>query len=462
MMIGSFFFTTSWDDGAMTDIRLAHLLQKYKIPATFYVSLKNYERNLISKRELIWLSRYFEIGGHTLSHKDLTILEDDELVKEVALGKRKIEQIIGSEIKGFCYPMGKFDEKVKQVVGLSGYQYARTTELFGTMIGDKLSLPTTVHAYDHHPLIYAMHGMKRKLFFNLLKNRKFNLRWDDLALASLEYCLKNGEVFHLWGHSWEIDKNNDWNRLEKVFRVINNKTALYQRGSNGEMITFINKSKVTFYKSQDAINYDSSFNSQYFRKEYKILEKYVKNIDNKNKLVLDMGCGTGRLSSLFKKANYIGVDITANFIKFAREKYKKESVKFKVANYHAIINSKKHNADLVLFWGIFEDETNPLHIVKDVLPRVKKHGKIIFSLHNSSNKLFNIFSYFKTEWLRNNFPYSSFSYRIFGQEVEAFALNNNLLAKIFTIGLLPPFRKTVPAIKSKENGNTIVIVFEKK
>jgi len=30
---------------------------------------------------------------------------------------------------------------------------------------------------------------------------------------------RNG-LFHLWGHSWEIDKNHDWQRLENVLAYI--------------------------------------------------------------------------------------------------------------------------------------------------------------------------------------------------------------------------------------------------
>lgn len=28
--------------------------------------------------------------------------------------------------------------------------------------------------------------------------------------------LEHGGIWHLWGHSWEIDDNNDWHRLTDV------------------------------------------------------------------------------------------------------------------------------------------------------------------------------------------------------------------------------------------------------
>jgi 2-polyprenyl-3-methyl-5-hydroxy-6-metoxy-1,4-benzoquinol methylase len=461
LMTSSFFVTTSWDDGAITDIKLAQLLLKYNIPATFYIPLRNTERKVITKKEIKWLSENFEIGGHSLNHLDLTILNYNDAVNEVSIGKKEIEQITGKEIKGFCYPKGEVDEFVKQIVGLSGFQYARTTELFGTMIGDKLLIPTTVHAYDHHPGIYAMHGLKRRLFYNLLINRKLNLKWEELALASLEYCIKNNEVFHLWGHSWEIDKNNDWNRLEYVLKAINKKTAAFQRGSNGDMIKHVSKLKNAYYQLQDAKKYNSSFKSQYFRSEFKLLSKHVKDMDKKNKKVLDVGCGTGRLSGLFKNADYMGIDTSKNFIKFAKKRYSKKLTHFNASEYQRFIKSKKYNVDLLLFWGVFEDEANPLSVVEKMLSSVKKDGKIIFTLHNYSNFLSGILTYIKTEWLRQNFPYTTFPFSFLTKEIETFASKNNLQSNIFTFGLLPPFHPTIPAIRSKGAGNTIIVVLKK-
>ena len=36
----------------------------------------------------------------------------------------------------------------------------------------------------------------------------------------MDYVIKHGGVWHLWGHSWEIEKNKDWDKLEEVFMNI--------------------------------------------------------------------------------------------------------------------------------------------------------------------------------------------------------------------------------------------------
>ena len=56
-----------------------------------------------------------------------------------------------------------------------------------------------------------------KFFWFLLHNNLFFKNWDEVAIAVLDFIRINGGIWHLWGHSWEIDENNDWNRLENVF-----------------------------------------------------------------------------------------------------------------------------------------------------------------------------------------------------------------------------------------------------
>ena len=62
---------TSWDDGHELDLRLADLLRKYKLPATFYINTVSEEKREgkdLSEDDIVSLAKDFEIGGHTVSH----------------------------------------------------------------------------------------------------------------------------------------------------------------------------------------------------------------------------------------------------------------------------------------------------------------------------------------------------------------------------------------------------------
>ena len=69
-----------------------------------------------------------EIGSHTLTHKDLTQMNDVQAKKEIIESKTKIEEKLGAPITSFCYPGGYFHEKHIDWVKEAGYLSACTTE----------------------------------------------------------------------------------------------------------------------------------------------------------------------------------------------------------------------------------------------------------------------------------------------------------------------------------------------
>jgi len=68
-----------------------------------------------------------DFGAHTKTHRNLCMLNDDEVLEELIGSKKEIEEKIGDEIKGFSYPFGIFDERVKGLVRKAGFEYARST-----------------------------------------------------------------------------------------------------------------------------------------------------------------------------------------------------------------------------------------------------------------------------------------------------------------------------------------------
>jgi peptidoglycan/xylan/chitin deacetylase (PgdA/CDA1 family) len=213
--------TTSWDDGHVLDLRIAELLKKYKLSGTFYVSPKCRElkfKHRLDNKQICNLATSFEIGAHTMTHPHLTKLSPSEAEKEIRNSKHYLERIIGKKIISFCYPGGIFTKEHKNIVKNTGFRYARTVKRFSLKTArDNFAAPTTIHAYKHYqdiPRIILLGHLKPFLIFKLFQN------WDELAKFTFDRALKNGGVYHLWGHSWEIDTKGDWTRLENVLRYI--------------------------------------------------------------------------------------------------------------------------------------------------------------------------------------------------------------------------------------------------
>jgi len=78
-----------------------------------------------------------------------------------------------------------------------------------------------------------------KLFGFILKNNLVNKRWDEVAIRTLEFTVANGGIWHLWGHSWEIEATGDWTRLEKVLQKISTLPAEVQKVTNRQLVQMI-------------------------------------------------------------------------------------------------------------------------------------------------------------------------------------------------------------------------------
>ena len=216
--------TTSWDDGHKLDLKLAKLLKKYGIKGTFYISPKNREfreEDLLSDDEIIKLNRDFEIGAHTMTHPRLTKIREREAFNEIIESKKYLENLIKKKVKCFCYPGGKYNNKVKELVKEAGFIVARTTEqILTTIPGDLFEFGTTIQVF---PL--SIRAVCGEIKFAIKNNIKlipfmFTKDWAKIAKNTFDYVNQNGGVWHLWGHSWEIDKYNDWNKFEKVLSYI--------------------------------------------------------------------------------------------------------------------------------------------------------------------------------------------------------------------------------------------------
>jgi peptidoglycan/xylan/chitin deacetylase (PgdA/CDA1 family) len=68
-----------------------------------------------------------EIGSHSLSHPILTLVDDAQLEREVALSRARLEAELGGPCESFCYPNGDADPRVVEAVRRAGYLRAVTT-----------------------------------------------------------------------------------------------------------------------------------------------------------------------------------------------------------------------------------------------------------------------------------------------------------------------------------------------
>jgi peptidoglycan/xylan/chitin deacetylase (PgdA/CDA1 family) len=135
----------TFDDGYDDNYLYAKpILEKYKFPATFFViSSKVGQVEYMNEDQIKELSKNHEIGSHSYSHPSIARLSDYYLERELKQSKEELQELIGRDIKSFCYPAGKYDDKAVEKLKEYGYKIAVTTEASsGSLdIGNLLLVP---------------------------------------------------------------------------------------------------------------------------------------------------------------------------------------------------------------------------------------------------------------------------------------------------------------------------------
>ncbi|HVH89021.1 MAG TPA: polysaccharide deacetylase family protein [Terriglobales bacterium] len=217
--------TTSWDDGHPLDLRIAEMLADRGMTGTFFVPLWNPRHSRLSAGDLQSLSAGgFEIGSHGMLHRNLLAIPRAELRWEIADSKSELEQLIGRRVSLFCYPIGGYNPEIVSEVERAGYDGARTIRMLCTRPNfDRLHVPTTLQAYRHAPSAYLRNLLRRGGVRDLvgycvaLRNCS---SWVELGCRLFDRVLREGGVWHLYGHSWEIEEHGLWTELKQILDYI--------------------------------------------------------------------------------------------------------------------------------------------------------------------------------------------------------------------------------------------------
>ena len=220
--------TFSYDDCTVQDVKLVELFNKYGVKATFNVNseLLGTKNEIIRMEKKICHDKLFaedikslyeghEVAVHTLTHPYLQDIEDeDEIVRQVEEDRKNLEAIMGYEICGMAYPgNGNNAERVADIIKRrTGIKYARTT--ISTM------------NFDLQDDLYIFNPTTRHMDYDSL----FKLGEEFVKLSPDE-----PKLFYIWGHSFEFDIFNDWDRFEEFLKLISGRDDIFY-GTNREVL----------------------------------------------------------------------------------------------------------------------------------------------------------------------------------------------------------------------------------
>ena len=235
------FVTTSWDDDDRTGLKVAELLTRCGLGGTFYVPTARLGADsAFSSADLRALAAAgFEIGAHTVSHAILPRLAPSQLTREVKECKTALEQDLGAEVPMFCYPKGRFNAAVVPEVKHAGYRGARTTQMLTfSEAFSPFAIPTTLQAYPHTRSNYVRNLVRVGAGGVLLQSIPTLIRfenWLRLGKSTFDRVLRQGGVWHLYGHPWEIQQLDLWAQLKEIFDYVAHRPGVAYV-TNGQLI----------------------------------------------------------------------------------------------------------------------------------------------------------------------------------------------------------------------------------
>lgn len=209
--------TLSYDDGVDEDLTLVELLKKYDMKATFNVSSgwlaeegtvyeegETHRRMSVSQCIKGYDLSVCEIAAHAFSHPWINTLTSAMMMNEVIEDRKKLENMFHTIVKGMAYPYGVYDDTVVDVLKLAGIRYCRTVQS-----SHGFAVPS-----DWLRLLPTCHHDDPELFPLLTKFLE-----EDVT--------RHPQMFYLWGHTFEFERNDNWNRMEEFMQKISGKSEIW-------------------------------------------------------------------------------------------------------------------------------------------------------------------------------------------------------------------------------------------
>lgn len=219
--------TFSYDDGITQDIRLIELFNKYGLKCTFNLNSELLGTGRTLDREGLRISHYkikpedvkeiyagHEVAVHSLTHPDLTTLDEAEIIRQVEQDRLNLSALVGYEVVGMAYPCGPYDDRVAGIIReKTGVKYARTVDNTDT--------------FDPQADLFVF------------KPNVYHLQFERLMQMGREFVeLKadKPQIFYIWGHAYEMDYGPDyWIKLEEFLELISGKDDIFY-GTNAEVL----------------------------------------------------------------------------------------------------------------------------------------------------------------------------------------------------------------------------------
>jgi peptidoglycan/xylan/chitin deacetylase (PgdA/CDA1 family) len=120
----------NFDDGHRCSYENAlPLLDAASLKSTNYIITRQLGTDYIGKNEILSIeSRGHEVGNHTRTHNDLTLMTESQVQDEIDGAKQDLVSMGVKSIETFAYPFGAYNNALIGFISSHGYLGARSTD----------------------------------------------------------------------------------------------------------------------------------------------------------------------------------------------------------------------------------------------------------------------------------------------------------------------------------------------
>lgn len=214
--------TFSYDDGVIQDKRLAEIFDKFGMKCTFnhnceYVREFNFTKEEVKK---YFLDKGHEIAVHGANHRANGHIRPIEGIRDVLDCRLELEEKCDMIIRGMAYP----DTGIRNFTNIGGYEdvkkYLEELDIvYARTLGsdnNSFMLPT-----DFYQWMPTAHHRNPELMGYI--DEFVNLVIDEKT----PYVRLYPRLMYIWGHSYEFDRDNNWNRIEEICEKLSYKDDIW-------------------------------------------------------------------------------------------------------------------------------------------------------------------------------------------------------------------------------------------
>lgn len=250
--------TLSYDDGSKDDVRFVETINKYGLKCTFNLVGKDIKEERQLSNDFIrenMLAKGHEVANHGYYHRAQNRVRSLEGIRDVIDCRIALEKEFGIIIRGMAYPdcallpdvEPNTYKRIQEYLGELGIVYARNC----TGDNDRFNLPDNwlnwlPSAHHNNPQIM-----------------EYIDKFLKIDVSSQYIASRTPKLFYMWGHSFEFEGRQNWDRLEKLCKRLGGHEDVWY-ATNIEIYDYVQAYNSLQYSADGTIVYNPTLFTVWF------------------------------------------------------------------------------------------------------------------------------------------------------------------------------------------------------